>query len=183
LLCLIFATAGGMYEDPYMPIINETIGVVVEIEEDFLYIIGEPLTPESLEEVIVIIGDAPIYDLLTGFPADPSFIEKNMTARVAYDSEENAVAIWLNCDYDDSAVFSVMVSDNIQYGNDACIFLSTDSKYRVTITPSTIVLDPFHGVFCPTEIIPGQEFFIWVDMITASHPSLVYPDKVVLIYD
>ena len=178
-LYLTILTASGMY---ISEAISETIGSVVDFAGDGLHIVGEPLTAAGHSDIIVDISDARIYDLRTGFPVGADFIKKDMSVRVAYDTSKTALAVWLNCDDEDSAVFSVVVSDNIQYGHDSSVFLCTDGKYRVTLSPETIIVDPY-GELSPADILPGQEFFLWVDMITASSPSLVYPDKVVLIND
>jgi len=179
-LHLTILTANGMYISGE---ISETIGNVVCIDGTSLHVVGEPLVAAGCSDVIIDISDARIYDLRTGFPVDIGYIEKDMSVRVAYDTSKTALAIWLHYDYADSAVFSVVVSDNIQYGHDYCVFLCTDGKYRVTLAPETIILDPHYGKLSPADILPGQEFFLWVEMITASSPSLVYPDKVVLISD
>ncbi|MCL2286965.1 MAG: hypothetical protein FWC32_11475 [Firmicutes bacterium] len=179
-LYLTILSAGGMYisEEIY-----ETVGIVVSLNGNQLHIIGESLTEFGHADVVVDITNARIYNLQTGFPVDISFIGSGMSARVAYNESETALAVWLNCDNENSAVFSVVVSDNIQYGGDYCVFLCTDGKYRVTLSGQTVIIDPHYGELSPIDILPGQELFLWVDMITASSPSLVYPDKVVLIND
>jgi len=163
--------------------IGETIGIIVAIDGKFLHVTGEPITNAGLADIVLDLANAPIYDLLTGFPVGTDFIKEDMSIRVAYDANDTALAIWLNCDYDESAVFSVVVSDNIQYGYGYCVFLCSDGKYRITIGPETVIIDPFYGQIVPEDILPGQELFLWVEMITASSPSIVYPDKVVLIND
>ena len=162
--------------------VGETFGIINSLDNFYLHVIGDPLTPAGKHDIIVDIADAHIYDLLTGFPAEITDITEGMSVRVAY-IDQDAIAVWLNCNYDDSAVFTVVVSDNIQYGYEYTTFLSTDEKYRVTLCDKTIIIDPEYGEISHNDIVPGQEFFIWVDMITASSPSLVYPDKVVLIND
>jgi len=181
---LTIATAGGMYIPSE---IGETVGTITNVGDGNLRVVGEPLNAAGLRDIKVDIGTAPIYDLVTGFPVCISNIEPDMNVRIAYETSKMgiaaAVAVWLNCDYEDSAVFTVVVSENIQYGHDFCVFLSADGKYRVTLTPDTEIIDPDYGELLPHDILPGQEFFVWVDMITASSPSIVYPDKVVLIND
>jgi len=173
----IILPANAMHND-----VGETFGIVANIDGYHLHVVGDPLTPAGKHDIIINIANAPIYDLLTGFSSDMAKIETDMSIRVAY-IDNVAIAVWLNCDYEDSAVFTVVVSDNIQYGYDYVTFLSADGKYRVTVSDKTSIIDPVYGEISPLDIIPGQEFFLWVDMITASNPSLVYPDKVVLIVD
>ena len=167
--------------------VGETIGEVVSIDGDYLHVTGEALTPAGRRNIVANIQNAPIYDLITGFPACISDIEPSMSIRIAYIQEGGkamAIAVWLNCDYEDSAAFTVVVSDNIQYANGSAVFLSADGKYRVTLCHKTSIIDPYMGeLLTPHDIVPGMEFFIWVDMITASSPSQVYPSKVVLIDD
>lgn len=181
LLPIIFVALTAMYR----PLgISETIGIVEDINHHQFHIIGEALTPCGGEDILIHIGDAPIYDLTTGLPAPFSHIHVGMSIRVAYETHTNtALVAWLNCDEMDAAVFTVVVSDNIQYYQDSCVFLSADGKYRVTLSLDTVIIDPYYGEITPHDIEPGQEFFVWVDMITASAPSQVYPDKVVLIND
>ena len=191
IICLTIMAISGMYSCnvlAYQTKVGETIGVVINLTEDILYIEGEPITSYGAHKVAVDISSTPIYDLLTGFPVTKQVIYNDMSVRIAYEispsGKKNALVVWLNCGYEDSAVFTVVVSDNIQYGSDHCVFLCVDGKYRVTITPQTVIMNPnYNGEIFPFDIYPGQELFIWVDMITASSPSIVYPDKVVVIND
>ena len=164
--------------------VGETLGYVAEIYGDVIHIVGEPLTDGAFCEVLVRVGDAPVYDLRTGFRVCASEIRKDMDARVAYflDDEPGAVVVWLNWDYDDAAVFTVTASENITVGAEGTVFLCAGGRYRVALFPDTIILCPHHGPLSHCDVAPGMEFFVWVDMITASTPASVYPDKVVLVY-
>ena len=166
-------------------LIHETIGIIEDFAAGHLHISGEALTIGGLDDVIIELGDAPIYDLLTGLPITVYGIESGLEARAAYLRQpcgrHQAVAVWLNPGHEDSAVFTTIVSENIQYGPDYCVFLSADGRYRITLTADTYILCPDYGPITAMDIVPGQEFFVWVDMITASSPALVFPDKVVLI--
>jgi len=163
---------------------GETIGHVIDRDGDYIHVVGDLLSEIGLEDVIINIKGSYIYDLLTGFPISSQDICIGSSIRVIYriNHEEpyDALTVWLNWDSPDSAVFSVEVSLNIQYGNDSCAFLSADGKYLVMLCEDTIVICPFRGQISPLDIGFGQELFIWVDMITASTPALVYPDIVVL---
>ena len=166
--------------------IDETIGIIESIDGDFLHISGEALTYGGLDEVVVQVGDAPVYDLLTGLPVRLNAVKAGMEARVVYMQQgaahpPQAMVIWLHPSHEDAAVFSAVVSDSIYYGPDYTVFLSADGRYRITLTQDTYILVPGHGPIAPEDIEPGQEFFVWVDMITASSPALVFPDKVVYI--
>ena len=165
--------------------IDETIGIIEDSKWGELHIIGEALTYGGLDEVVMQIGDAPIYDLTSGLPVSVSSIKAGMEARVAYyqyeDDLPQAVAIWLHPSHEDAAVFSTTVSDNIYYGADYTVFLSACGRYRITLTEDTFIFVPGLGPITLEDIVPGQEFFVWVDTITASSPALVYPDKVVSI--
>ena len=165
--------------------IDETVGIVDDHDDSYLFISGEALTYNGLDEIVLQVGDALVYDLITGLPACAGSIEIGMEVRAAYviqsDEYAQAVAIWLNPCHEDAAVFSTVVSDNIYYGPDYTVFLSADGRYRITLTADTYIYIPGHGEISPQDIFPGQEFFVWVDMITASSPALVFPDKVVSI--
>ena len=165
--------------------IGETIGIVKDYDRGYLHVSGEALTYGGFDDAIIQIGDAPIYDLLTGLPVPANSIKIGMEVRTAYllQSSEapQALAIWLHPSHEDAAVFSTTVSDNIYYGADYTVFLSADGRYRITLTVDTFIFVPGYGEITPEDIEPGQEFFVWVDMITASSPALVFPDKVVSI--
>jgi hypothetical protein len=166
--------------------VGETIGYVLSIRGDIVQVLGEPLAADGFSNVLVNIENAPVYDLRTGFRVLAQNIREEMDIRVAYHIRESepfpAVVAWLNWNDEDAAVFTVTVSENIVSDEDDVIFLSADKKYRVALTPQTIIYDPFHGLLSPQEISHGTELFVWVDMITASAPALVYPDKVVVVY-
>ena len=166
-------------------VIDETIGIIDVCDLGFIHVSGEALTPGGFDSAIIQLGDAPAFDLLTGLPIALDSLERGMEVRVAYYQQPGhlpqAVTLWLHPNHEDAAVFTTIVSENIQYGLDYCVFLSADGRYRITLTTDTLIFDPSHGSMAPADIVPGQEFFVWVDMITASSPSLVYPDKVVLI--
>ena len=165
--------------------IEETIGIINNRGGDFLKISGEALTSGGLDDVIVQIGDAPVYDLVTGLPVTVNSLKVGMEVRAAYIRQAGrypqAVAIWLRPGHRDAAVFSTTVSDNIYYGPDYTVFLSACGRYRITLTIDTFIFVPGYGEIYPEDIEPGQEFFVWVDMITASSPALVFPKKVVSI--
>ena len=164
---------------------SETIGFVEGFDGENIHIIGEAITKCAYEDVIVnITNNTHVYDLLTGFRVGANAIYEGMSARASYivgrSEPFDALAVWLNWDSNNAAVFSVAVSGNIQYSEDSCVFISNNGKYRVTISPETAIICPQYGLLSHMDILPGQEFFVWVDMITASNPAEVYPDKIVL---
>ncbi|MCL2197890.1 MAG: hypothetical protein FWB80_03100 [Defluviitaleaceae bacterium] len=171
--------------------VGETIGYVIDIEDDVVHFMGEPLTPRGFSNARVSIGGAPVYDLRTGFRVSAEEIMVDDDIRIAYYvplSQSGklepfpAVVAWLNWDCDSAAVFTVTVSDNISSSEESTVFLCSNGKYRVAITPDTVILDPYSGQLTPADIHPGMEFFVWVDILTASTPALIYPEKVVLVY-
>jgi len=170
---------GGMYTG------NETIGYVHAFDGERLHVVGEAITHSGREDVLIDISSAPIYDLLTGHQVSPRAVHEGVSIRVAYVISHkepfDALAVWLNWDSSEAAVFSAMVSENIQYIDGACVFLSSDGKYRITLSQDTVIICPRRGQLTPMDIVPGHEFFVWVDMITASSPAKVFPDKVVLL--
>lgn len=164
--------------------VGEIIGYVTDIYGDIVHIVGEPPDNDEILQAQIQIGNAPVYDLRTGFRVPASEITTDMDIRVVFGSSEeplSAKVVWLNWDDEDAAVFTVVASDNINFSADGAVFLSADGKYRVALTPETEILHPIHGWISPTQITPGTEFFVWVDMITASTPALVFPDKVVVV--
>jgi len=165
--------------------IDETIGIIEDFDGASLYISGEALTPGGYDDVVLQLGDASIYDLISGLPVSVAMLKPGTEARAAYyhgsGEAPQAVTIWLYPSHEDAAVFTATVSDNIKYGPGYCVFLSADGKYRITITDDTCIYDPAYGLLTPEDIEPGQDFFVWVDMITASNPALVYPEKIVML--
>jgi hypothetical protein len=95
---------------------NEIIGYVTEVEGDSVYIFGESTFTAEPFHVLVDIGDAAVYDLVTGYSVPKDTIKTGMGIRTVYhnDSGEAAV-VWINWDDEYAAVFSVTVSDNIIY--------------------------------------------------------------------
>lgn len=187
---IIMAIATSTYTvEAYEPFFYETWGVVAEASDDYIYLTGEPLTDGALTAVILNIGEAPVYDLLTGYPADPEQITEGMWIRAAYDMRTadtdpplaDAAVVWLHYGEEGSAAFKVTVSENIFYDESDCTFMTADGKYRITLTPETIITDTDDGFIEPDDIQPGVSMFIWVDMVTASSPAQAYPDKVMLI--
>ncbi|MCL2203939.1 MAG: hypothetical protein FWB88_08370 [Defluviitaleaceae bacterium] len=177
--CLTVRAAGGMYVD-------ETQGKIKQIKGTHVRVVGEALTGDAHADVWVCVENAPVYDLVTGLRVPAPAIKRGMGARAAYLIGDGAgvypaVVLWLNSCRDDAAVFTAVASENIQYGADFCVFLTADGKYRITLTADSYIYDPEYGAMGPGDILPGQEFFIWVDSITASCPALVFPDKAVLV--
>jgi hypothetical protein len=185
IFCAVFLIAlSNLTVFAYDDNVGETIGYVAEISGDTVLVVGEPLKRNGLASALVRLGNAPVYDLTTGFRTRADEIKKDADIRVAYNLQGGepfcAIVVWLNWDEDDAAVFTVAVSENINSGDDV-VFLSADGKYRVALTRETIILDAQGKKLSPENVTAGMEFFVWVDMITASTPALVYPDKVVLI--
>jgi len=184
-MALLLGPQVNAANDTMVAEIDETIGIIVDFDGDFLRLVGEALTANGYDEVMLLLGDAPVYDLITGLSVSATAINPGMEARVAYFYEPEffpqTVTVWLHPTHENAAVFTASVSDNIQYGSGYCVFLSADGRYRITLTDDIFIYDPIHGVLTSKDIEPGQMFFAWVDMITASSPALVYPDKIVLI--
>ncbi|MCL2225024.1 MAG: hypothetical protein FWB96_08685 [Defluviitaleaceae bacterium] len=166
--------------------VEEIIGYVVEINDDIVHIVGEPFAEEGFSDTLIRVGNAPVYDLRTGFRAGKYDIVQDMDIRTAFSYSGTepfpAVVVWLNWNDDNAAVFTVVASENINTSEDSTVFLSADGKYRVALTPETMILCPYNGYLSPWDITSGTELFVWVDMITASTPALVYPDKVVVVH-
>ena len=179
---LTFALTAFISDDTFE--IGEIIGVIETLDDGAAYISGETLFGD-LGSALIELGDAPVYNLLTGLPVLHEELLIGMEVRIAYalevDAIPQAITLWLYPNNENAAVFTARVSENIQYGPDYCSFLSSDGRYRIILYDDSYIFDPFMERIHPTDIIPGQEFFVWVDMITASSPSLVYPDKVVMI--
>lgn len=186
---LCFARCPGLTAFAAGDNVGETIGYVTDIRGDVVHVTGEPLTESGFEAAAVRIGNAPVYDLRTGERVSKREIFRDTDVRIAYFVPESgplqmplsAVVVWLNWNEDDAAVFTVRVSENIYVGADSTVFLCADGKYRVELTPDTVIYDPLNGLISHREVTPGMEFFVWVDILTASTPALIYPDKVVVV--
>lgn len=165
--------------------VGETIGFVADAHGDVLHVVGEPLNERGLWSALVRLNDAPVYDLRTGTRLRTGAIEPGTDVRVAYDLRGDeplcAVVVWLNWSDDDAAAFTVVVGDNIFSNDEGTVFLCANEKYRVSVSSGTTIIDPERGHLFPSDIVPGMEFFVWTDMVTASSPALVYPDKVVVV--
>lgn len=163
--------------------LSEIIGYVEDYDGSNMYITCAGVS-HGYEDAVITIENAPIYDLRTGFNVGNNAITIGSSARAVFSPTGaepfQALGVWLNWDAHDAAVFAVEVSRNVQQNFDSTVFISYDGKYRVTITPETVIICPQRGRLSHLDIFPGQELFVWVDMITASSPAEVYPDKVVL---
>jgi hypothetical protein len=155
---------------------NEVVGVVLSNSGGVLSVSDED-KPEL--EVLCLISETDAYDLLTGLPADPASIGEGAYVRVF--GTDSRPVVWINCWEEGAAAFKATVSENIQYEDLSCNFLTCDEKYRVTLSSDTVIYDPVIGFISPADIRPGQEMFVWLDMVTASCPAQAYPDQVVLI--
>jgi hypothetical protein len=155
---------------------NDIVGVVLSNRDGMLSISDED---EPDFEVLCLVNETDAYDLLTGLPADPGSISEGAYVRV-FGSDSRPV-VWINCWEEGAAAFKATVSENIQYADLSCNFLTCDEKYRVTLSGDTVIYDPAVGFISPADIRPGQEMFVWLDMVTASCPAQAYPDQVVLI--
>ncbi|MCL2604392.1 MAG: hypothetical protein FWD90_07930 [Defluviitaleaceae bacterium] len=166
--------------------VGETQGIITRVNRDRVRIEGEVLTDGGFTIVDVNVKNAPVYDLITGQRVSYTEARRGMSARAAYAVDTlpppyPAVVLWLNACHNDAAVFTAVVSENIRWEAGHCVFLTADGRYRVTLSSETPVYGPRYERMAVGEIMPGQEFFIWVDSITASCPALVYPDKAVLV--
>jgi hypothetical protein len=155
---------------------NDMVGVVIS-NRDGLLSVADQREPDL--EWTCLVSEADVFDLLTGLPAEPEAMAEGSYIRVF--EAGNRPVIWINCFEEGAAAFKATVSENIQYFDNACNFLTCDEKYRVTLTPETVIYDPDTGFIGPSDILPGQEMFVWLDMVTASCPAQAYPDQVVLI--
>ncbi|MCL1863851.1 MAG: hypothetical protein FWF78_09830 [Defluviitaleaceae bacterium] len=191
LLSILFTVFAHLTAYAHGDNVGETIGYVIDIEGDVVHFVGEPVTPRGFSNARVSIGGAPVYDLRTGYRVSVDDIMVDDDIRIAYHvplSQSGklepypAVVAWLNWDCDTAAVFTVVVSDNISSSEESTVFLCENERYRVAITPDTIIQDQYSGRLTPADIHPGMEFFVWVDVLTASTPALVYPHKVVVVY-
>jgi hypothetical protein len=167
-------------DDMYL---QEVLGHVVSNQDGYVQIVGESLTiPGMMGTFTLYAGEASLYDLLNGYPAHVDALPEGATVRAVYTPDYYAHTVWFNLGAEGSAAFKAMVSDNIYYGEEGCVFLTDDGKYRVTVSPETRVIDPYYGQMAAHDIRPGYEMFIWVDMVTASFPAQVFPEKVVFVY-
>ena len=158
----------------------ETIGEAIAVEDGYLLVSGIGLTDGAQDEVLLFIGGAEIYDLRTGFPMDPNNIRQGDSLRVAYDTEGSALEVYVHAGEVGSADFMVVVSGNIWYSDEGCVFVTIDGKYRIILDEDTLLLDSYGYEMSWDEIEPGMEMFVWAAFVTASFPGQVIPDKIVL---
>ena len=158
----------------------ETLGEAISLEDGYLHISGVGLTDDSLDEVLLYIEGAEIFDLRTGFAINADKIYKGDTVRVVY-VDYVALEIYVHAGDPVAADFMVVVSDNIWYSDDTCVFVTIDGKYRITVTEETLLTDGLGYGISWEDIEPGMEMFVWAAFLTASFPGQIIPDKIVLI--
>ena len=165
----------------------ETFGEALLREDGFLQVTGIALTDGAWDEVLLDAEDALVYDLQTGFLAELDDIFEGDMVRVVYEPGRNpwaqAEVIYLNAGEPGSADFKVAVSDNLWHSAEGCSFVTPDGKYRVTLTPDTLLLDSGGSPLALADFQPGMQMFVWATSVTASFPGLVVPDKVVVLED
>jgi len=66
-LCLILASSLTVLASSSMYKIGETIGHAADFDGSILHLIGEAVTYDGREDVLINIANAPIYNLQTGF--------------------------------------------------------------------------------------------------------------------
>ena len=169
---------------------QEILGEAIPREDGLLFVSGIGLTDDAWNEILLCIKDAEIYNLRTGFKIEAYDIFEGDIVRVVYEADSQlnsgksfaqAVIIYTHAGEPESADFMVVVSDNIWYSDEGCSFVTTDGKYRVTLTDESLLLDEYGFEISYEEIIPGMEMFVWASFVTASFPGQVIPDKIVLI--
>ena len=164
---------------------SEILGEAIPREDGLLLVSGIGLTDDAWDEVLLYIDDAEIYDLRTGFAIEPNDIYEGDCIRAVYepgwDGVSSALIIYVNAGEQDAADFMVVVSDNIWYADEGCVFVTLDGKYRITLEEGTLLLDSYGFEMSWDEIVPGMEMFVWAAFVTASFPGQVVPDKIVLL--
>ena len=167
----------------------ETLGEVIPTDDGLLLVSGISLTEDSWDEVLLCIEEAEIYDLRSGFAISPQDIYEGDCVRVVYalDGDDighiaaRALMVYAHAGAQDAADLMIVVSDNIWYSEEGCVFVTLDGKYRVTLSEDTLLLDSYGYEISYDEITPGMEMFVWADFVTASVPGQVIPDKIVLL--
>ena len=177
-LCLAFilATISPVVAYGYF---METLGEVIFLEDGSILVSGIGLTEDASDEVVLFIDKAEIFDLRTGFAMDAADICEGDTVRVVYESDY-ALEIYIHAGEQNAADFMVVVSDNIWYSDEGCVFVTIDGKYRITLSEDTLLFDEYGYEMSFDEIVPGMEMFVWAAIVTASFPGQVVPDKIVL---
>ena len=167
----------------------ETLGEAIPTEDGLLLVSGISLTEGSWDEVLLCIEKAEIYDLRSGFAINFNDIYEGDCVRVVYKFDEtdisysaaHALIVYAHVGEQDSADLIIVVSDNIWYSDEGCVFVTLDGKYRVTLSEDTLLLDSNGYDVSYDDIAPGMEMFVWADFVTASFPGQVIPDKIVVL--
>jgi len=167
----------------------ETLGEAIPTEDGLLLVSGISLTEDSLDEVLLCIEEADIFDLRSGFAVHAGDIYEGDCVRVVYalDAADmwhtvaKALMVYVHAGEQDAADLMIVVSDNIWYSDGGCAFVTLDGKYRVTLSEDTVLLDRYGHEISYDEIVPGMEMFVWAAFVTASFPGQVIPDKIVLL--
>jgi len=168
---------------------HETLGEAIPTEDGLLLVSGISLTENAWDEVLLCIANAEIYDLRSGFVINPNDIYEGDCVRVVYALDgvgtghplAQALMVYVHAGEQDAADLMVVVSDNIWYSDEGCVFVTLDGKYRVTLSADILLLDSHGYEISCDEIVPGMEMFVWAAFVTASFPGQVIPDKIVLL--
>jgi len=190
IICLMLALSfSPITVKAYWQAFSETLGEAIPQEDGFLLVSGIGLTEDAWDEILLYIDEAEVYDLQTGFAVGPADIYEGDTVRVAYKPLDQiagdfpiaeALEVFIHAGEPGSADFMVVVSDNIWYSDEGCVFVTLDGKYRIVLDEDTLLLDSYGYEMFFEEITAGMEMFVWANFVTASFPGQVIPDKVVL---
>ena len=189
-LLLVFTGLPQLHAEADFPWLPETYGEAFHLQQGYMCVTGIGLTHNAPDDVVMFTENAPVYDLRTGAPMRVTDIRNGDIVRAVYywdgltdeaDAVFRAAALYVHADATNAADFRTIVSENIFYGEDGCIFVTHDGKYRVVVTADTLLTDGGGSVFTPWDIVPGMDMFVWAAFVTASFPGQLIPDKMVLV--
>jgi hypothetical protein len=142
---------------------GEIMGYVTHRDGTQMEIAGDCLGIFAPALARVCNANARIFCLETGLPCHDE-IPIGTAVRAIFDEYGSTIILWKHWDSHDAAAFSVVAGQMLT----ASTFLCEDGKYMIFLPDNT-------------HAAAGDEYFIWVEHVTASRPAMVHPRKAVRI--
>jgi len=185
LLAVLCNTHTAAFWEDWQNSTSETYGAATPRADGYLQVSGMALTDGAWDDVLLCLQDAWVYDLRTGFAAEPAAITHGDAVRVVYepagDAFGTAVWVYLHAGEPDAAGLRVTAGEPVWHTATGCHFMTPDGKYHLRIPPEATLFDAHGAPLSATDIVPGTEMFVWANSLTASFPAQVVPQKIVLL--
>jgi hypothetical protein len=187
-------TYGAYVQGVQNTVVPVTRGVVTEgrtnIEENTIHVVGQGLNENSLDEIVLDISQANIYDMVTGKAATREDIQKGAEVIVYYSNAigmsypaiGNATHVFINVEKEQSANLKMQLGEKIDANNkNEVSFMSADGTYIMSFNENTEIRHENGEVGTIANLNKGDEVLVWFPLMTASMPGMATATKAVIL--